>query len=110
LGFVLAGRAGTAFLLILALVVVNVGISSAKPPLWAMPSLFLSGARAAAGIAMINSIGNLGGFVGPFVMGWLKHATGGYSAGLYVVGATLAVSAAATLLVARERQTTHAVV
>jgi ACS family tartrate transporter-like MFS transporter len=109
LGFVLAGRASTAFLMILALVIVNAGISSAKPPLWAMPSLFLSGARAAAGIAMINSIGNLGGFVGPFIVGWLKHTTGGYSAGLYAVGATLAVSAAATLLVARDRQTARAV-
>jgi hypothetical protein len=45
-----------------------------------------------------ESIGNLGGFVGPAVIGWLKHRTGSYSAGLYFVGATLAVSAVVTLL------------
>ena len=78
-------------MIILALVIVNIGISAAKAPVWAMPSMFLSGAGAAAGIAMINSVGNLGGFVGPFAIGWLKNVTGGYSAGLYVVGATLAV-------------------
>ncbi len=102
LGFVFAGQASTAAFVVLALVIVNVGISAAKAPLWAMPSMFLSGAGAAAGIAMINSIGNLGGFVGPFVIGWLKVATGGYGAGLYVVGATLAVSAIVTLLLSRK--------
>jgi ACS family tartrate transporter-like MFS transporter len=100
-GFVLAGNAMTALFVVLSLVVVNVGISSAKAPLWAMPSTFLSGAGAAAGIAMINSLGNLGGFVGPFAIGWLKNRTGGYAAGLYVVAATLAVSAVVTLLLAR---------
>ncbi len=88
--------------MIAALVVVNVGISAAKAPLWAMPSLFLSGSGAAAGIAMINSIGNLGGFVGPFAIGWLKGVTGGYAAGLYVVGASLALSAVLTLVLARQ--------
>jgi ACS family tartrate transporter-like MFS transporter len=64
--------------------------------------MFLSGAGAAAGIAMINSVGNLGGFVGPFAIGWLKNVTGGYSAGLYLVGATLAVSAVVTLMLSRQ--------
>ncbi|WP_109480841.1 MFS transporter [Paraburkholderia sp. C35] len=101
-GFIFAGQAGTALFVVLALVVVNVGISAAKAPLWAMPSMFLSGAGAAAGIAMINSLGNLGGFVGPFVIGWLKNVTGGYAAGLYVVAATLALSAVVTLLLSRK--------
>lgn len=101
LGFIFAGDAGSALMIILALVIVNVGISAAKAPLWAMPSMFLSGAGAAAGIAMINSVGNLGGFVGPFAIGWLKDVTGGYAAGLYVVAATLAVSAVVTLLLSR---------
>jgi len=101
-GFIFAGQASTAVLVVLALVVVNIGISSAKAPLWAMPSTFLSGAGAAAGIAMINSIGNLGGFVGPSVIGWLKNATGSYAAGLYVVAGTLALSAVVTLLLSRQ--------
>ncbi|CAG4897740.1 MFS transporter [Paraburkholderia gardini] len=106
LGFVFAGNATTALMIILALVIVNIGISAAKAPLWAMPSMFLSGAGAAAGIAMINSVGNLGGFVGPFAIGWLKNVTGGYSAGLYVVGATLAVSAIVTLMLSRQSKQT----
>jgi ACS family tartrate transporter-like MFS transporter len=106
LGFVFAGGATSALMIILSLVVVNIGISAAKAPLWAMPSMFLSGAGAAAGIAMINSVGNLGGFVGPFAIGWLKDVTGGYSAGLYVVGATLAVSAVVTLLLSRQSKQT----
>ena len=101
IGFIFAGRADTALMIVLALVIVNVGISAAKPPLWAMPSMFLSGAGAAAGIAAINSIGNLGGFFGPAVIGWLKQSTGGYAAGLYVVAALLAVSAIMTLILSR---------
>lgn len=48
------------------------------------------------------------GFVGPFVIGWLKNVTGGYSAGLYVVAATLAVSAVVTLMLSRRARQTHA--
>jgi ACS family tartrate transporter-like MFS transporter len=99
-GFVLAARAQSVWAFIAALVIVNAGISAAKPPLWAMPSAFLSGAGAAAGIAMINSIGNLGGFVGPYAIGRLKNAAG-YGPGLYVVGATLGVSALLTLWLGR---------
>jgi len=108
-GFVFAGRANTALMTVLALVAVNVGISAAKAPVWAMPSLFLSGAGAAAGIAAINSLGNLGGFVGPAVIGWLKGRTGSYAAGLYVVGATLALSAVVTLLLSRSARRQPAV-
>ena len=102
LGFIWAGSTHTAIGVICALVVVNVGISAAKAPLWAMASTFMSGAGAAAGIAMINSIGNLGGFIGPYMIGWIKGKTGSYTGGLYVVGATLALSAVLTLLLSRK--------
>jgi len=105
LGLIWAGAAHTALGVILALVIVNLGISAAKAPLWAMPTMFLSGAGAAAGIAMINSIGNLGGFAGPFVIGWLKGVSGSYAGGLYLVAATLAVSAIVTLLLSRQQRT-----
>lgn len=101
-GFIWAGATQTTVGVIFALIIVNVGVSAAKAPLWAMPTMFLSGASAAAGIALINSIGNLGGFVGPFVIGWLKSKRGGYAGGLYVVGATLAVSAVVTILLSRQ--------
>jgi ACS family tartrate transporter-like MFS transporter len=93
LGFAWAGIAQSAVAFILALTVINIGINAAKAPLWAMPSSFLSGASAAAGIAMINSLGNLGGFLGPFLTGWLKDRYGSYAGGLYSVATMLAVSA-----------------
>lgn len=102
LGFIWAGSTHTAIGVIGALIVVNVGISAAKAPLWAMASTLMSGAGAAAGIAMINSIGNLGGFIGPYMIGWIKGKTGSYAGGLYVVGATLALSAVLTLLLRRK--------
>lgn len=105
IGFIFVGQATTALFVIGALVLVNVGVSAAKAPLWAMPSTFLSGAGAAAGIAMINSLGNLGGFVGPAAIGWLKNETGSYTAGLYVVAATLAASSIVTLLLSRRTHT-----
>lgn len=103
-GFLLAARAQGIAPFIVALVIVNVGISAAKPPLWAMPAAFLSGAGAAAGIAMINSIGNLGGFVGPYAIGRLKAADGGYGAGLCVVAAMLGFSALLTVWLSRRRE------
>ncbi len=102
LGFIWAGSTHTANGVICALVVVNVGVSAAKAPLWAMASTLMSGAGAAAGIALINSIGNLGGFIGPYMIGWIKGKTGSYTGGLYVVGATLALSAVLTLLLNRK--------
>jgi ACS family tartrate transporter-like MFS transporter len=100
-GFVWGGMTHTVVGVMLALVLMNVGVNAAKAPLWAMPTMFLSGASAAAGIALINSIGNLGGFIGPFVIGWLKDKWGSYAGGLYVVAATLAVSAVVTLVLSR---------
>jgi ACS family tartrate transporter-like MFS transporter len=102
IGFIWAGTVHTAIGVILALVIVNVGVSAAKAPLWAMATTFLSGASSAAGIAAINSIGNLGGFLGPFLIGWIKGRSGSYTGGLYVVGATLAISAILTYLLSHQ--------
>jgi ACS family tartrate transporter-like MFS transporter len=65
----------------------------AHPVFWAMPAAFLSGAAAAAGIALINSIGNLGGFVGPYLVGLMKDATGSTDAGLLTLSCILAFGA-----------------
>jgi MFS transporter, ACS family, tartrate transporter len=103
LGLVLAGFAGTVLGVLLSLTLVNIGISSAKPPLWSMPTMFLSGSAAAAGIATINSIGNLGGFVGPAMIGWIKDLTGSFEGGLLFVAALLVLSAVLTLILARSQ-------
>ncbi|MGY3104701.1 MULTISPECIES: D-galactonate transporter [unclassified Bradyrhizobium] len=100
-GLAFAGLATGVVTVLVALTLVNIGISSAKPPLWSMPTLFLSGPAAAAGIATINSIGNLGGFVGPAMIGWIKDQTGSFVGGLYFVAGLLVLSAVLTLLLSR---------
>lgn len=100
-GLVLAGNVTTMLPVILALTLVTVGISASKPPLWSMPTLFLSGPAAAAGIATINSIGNLGGFVGPMMIGVIRENTGSYTGGLYFVAGLLAFSAVLVLVLSR---------
>lgn len=100
-GLAFAGLATGVVTVLVALTLVNIGISSAKPPLWSMPTLFLSGPAAAAGIATINSIGNLGGFVGPAMIGWIKEQTGSFVGGLYFVAGLLVLSAVLTLLLSR---------
>lgn len=101
IGLVIAAGADSIVGLIAALTLVNIGISCAKPPLWSMPTMFLSGAAAATGIATINSIGNLGGFVAPSVIGWIKDSTGSYAGGLYFVAGLLVFSAVLTLIMSR---------
>jgi len=105
LGLMFAGFAGTVLAVLLALTLVNIGISAAKPPLWSMPTMFLSGSAAAAGIATINSIGNLGGFAGPAMIGWIKDLTGSFQGGLYFVAGLLVLSAVLTLVLARSQRT-----
>ncbi|MBB3149492.1 ACS family tartrate transporter-like MFS transporter [Phyllobacterium trifolii] len=100
-GLAFASAATTVIAVLIALTLVNIGISSSKPPLWSMPTIFLSGPAAAAGIATINSIGNLGGFVGPSIIGWIKDLTGSFEGGLYFVAGLLVLSAVVTLLLAR---------
>lgn len=75
-----------------------VGIYSALPVFWALPSKFLTGAAAAGGIGLINSLGNLGGFAAPYATGALSDLTGSNRAGMWAVGAVM--TACATLVVA----------
>ena len=70
-----------------ALSVAGFGIFGCLPVFWTFPTAFLSGAAAAGGIALINSIGNLAGFAGPYAMGRLKDLTGTYTAGLLSLSA-----------------------
>ena len=83
-----------------------IGVTAARAIFWTIPTRFLTGVAAAGGLAFINSIGTVGGFVGPSMMGWLKEFSGSYVIGLtavaaIMVAATLA-SAALKLVVSRE--------
>jgi ACS family tartrate transporter-like MFS transporter len=79
-------------LIVLSFTFSQIGHRSVMSLFWAIPPIFL-GSAAAAGIALINAIGNLGGFVGPWVMGWLRQSTGNYTAGLLVLAAALVIEA-----------------
>ncbi|TMJ22111.1 MAG: MFS transporter [Alphaproteobacteria bacterium] len=81
----------------IALCVAGFGIFACLPVFWTLPTAFLSGAAAAAGIAVINSIGNLAGFAGPFAMGWIRDHTGSYTGGLLLL-AGLGIIAVGTVL------------
>lgn len=85
------------------------GVFSMMGPFWAMPTTLWSGTAAAIGVAIINSIGNLGGFVGPYTIGSLRSATGSFKAGLLTVGVALAISGCLALSLTpgktRERRT-----
>jgi len=63
--------------------IATMGFYGSKGPFFAMPPMFLSGTALAAGIAWINSIGNLGGFFGPWYVGAMRDLTGNFSGGLY---------------------------
>lgn len=69
------------------------GAYGAYSPFWAIPPAYLSGTAAAAGIALINSVGNLGGFVGPYVMGYISTATGSFDFGIMFLAACMVISA-----------------
>ena len=70
---------------------------SFTPPFWSLPTAFLRGTAAAAGIAFINSVGNLGGFTGPYLMGWLQDASGDFRTGLRVLAVAAVISSVLVL-------------
>ena len=67
----------------IALTIAGFGIFACLPVIWTLPTAYLSGAGAAGGIAVVNSVGNLSGFFGPFAMGYIKDATGSFNGGLW---------------------------
>ncbi len=80
-----------------------VGAQSMTGPFWALATSRLSARGAAASIAVINSVGNLGGYFGPYIIGWARSDGGSFRGGLLAVGAVLAVSAGMVLVVGSER-------
>ena len=109
IGLIGAGMFNGTWLAVGAMSVAAVGLYGSKPAFWPLPSTFLSGTAAAGGIALINSIGNLGGFVGPYAVGWIKDSTGSYEAGLYFLAACALASAIIAFLTLRHTQPVVAV-
>jgi sugar phosphate permease len=68
------------------------GIWSTLGPFWSLPTAFLTGTAAAGGVALINSIGNVGGFIGPYVIGYIRQTTQSFTGGMLVLAATLLIA------------------
>jgi MFS transporter, ACS family, tartrate transporter len=103
IGLIGAGRASGIAAAMTAMSIAAIGLYGSKPAFWPLPSMFLTGVGAAAGIAMVNSIGNLGGFVGPYIVGWLNDRTGRYDAGLYFLAGCAVASALIAFATVRSR-------
>jgi MFS transporter, ACS family, tartrate transporter len=99
-GFAAAGLLGSSFWSLAAMSLALVGLYGARPTFWPLPSMFLSGTAAAGGIALINSIGNVGGYLGPFIVGWIKDSTNSFEMALYFL-ATCSLASGAVAFFAR---------
>ena len=101
LGFVARAYLRAPPLIVLALSLAAAGLQSTRGPFWTLPSAFLSGSAAAGGIALINSVANLSGFVGPYVIGLLKGASGTFHSGLPLLALVPLAGAALALRLRR---------
>ncbi|HYZ41192.1 MAG TPA: MFS transporter, partial [Stellaceae bacterium] len=97
LGLVLAGLTIGTWWSLVGITIAAIGFYGTKGPFWSMPTMFLTGGAAAAGIAWINSLGNLGGFFGPSLVGWAKNLSGSFAGGLYALALCALVSAVISL-------------
>jgi ACS family tartrate transporter-like MFS transporter len=101
-----AGLLGAALLhnpilVIASFCIASIGIYAALAVFWTLPTAILRGTAAAAGLALLNSFANLGGFFGPYLMGWLKQITGDYALGLEVLAGMETLAAVSVILIGR---------
>ncbi len=101
LGLAFAAWVGASYWAILGMSAATVGIYGSRAAFWPMPSIFLTGTAAAGAIASINATGNLGGYFGPFIVGWIKNSTNSFEAGLYFLAACSLMSAIIAFIAAR---------
>ena len=100
-GLIMAGLTIGTWWSVVGMSIAAAGFYGTKGPFWAMPTMFLTGSAAASGIAWINSLGNLGGFFGPSMVGWARELSGSYAGGLYALAACAVVSGLISLFVLR---------
>jgi ACS family tartrate transporter-like MFS transporter len=101
LGYLGCGLSNSPIIALPALVFVFCGFNATQGPLWAIPATFLRGRSAAAGIAAINMIGIVGGFIGPYWMGFARDLTGNYQRGLLTLALPMLIAAAVMLYLRR---------
>ncbi len=102
-GLTLSAIAGThTIAAMICLTIAAAGVLTCAPLFWSLPTALLGGTAAAAGIAAINSVGNLAGFLSPYVVGWLKDLTDSTDAGMYAVSAALVIGAVVVIRIPAE--------
>jgi ACS family tartrate transporter-like MFS transporter len=97
IGLIIAGLGVGTLWALIGMTIASIGFYGTKGPFWSIPSMWLTGSAAAAGFAWINSLGNLGGFFGPSMVGWAKNLTGSFAGGLYALAACALASAVISL-------------
>jgi MFS family permease len=94
-----AGATGSTLIALIGLTLAAAGASTAQASFWTLPATFLGGAAAAAGIALVNSVGNIAGFASTYLVGWLADLTHSNVASLYLFGALVLVGAGLVLII-----------
>jgi ACS family tartrate transporter-like MFS transporter len=107
IGFLLGGFTGNFYMAVVGFTLGAIGIYASLPLFWSLPTAILGGSAAAGGIALINSIGNLSGYLGPFLIGKLKDLTQNFLAGLVLIAASLGLAAILGYVVGRLAPKTH---
>ena len=105
-GWLLAAFAPTPIHALVGLSLAVMGINSMLPAFWSLPASFLSGAAAAGGIALINSVGNIGGLLGPWFLGIIKDKTNSHFVGMQVLAAVLVLGCGLALFAPHDREST----
>ncbi len=100
-GFALATAAQAPIGVFAAICVAAAGVGGCFGPFWSIPAEYLSGVAAAGGIALINSVGNLGGFVGPYAVGFIRQRSAGFAGAYALLSGSLLVAAFIALTIAR---------
>jgi MFS transporter, ACS family, tartrate transporter len=107
IGFLYGGFTGNFYGAIAGFTLGAIGVYASLPLFWSLPTAILGGSAAAGGIALINSIGNLSGYLGPFIIGKLKDITQSFTAGLLVIAASMALAAILGYVVGRLAPTSN---
>jgi MFS transporter, ACS family, tartrate transporter len=103
-GLMAVGLSANPYWRMVCLCFASFGVFAVLPVFWSMPTAFLSGAPAAAGVAYINSIANIAGFVGPFLMGWLRDISGNFDSGLLMIAVVCNIAAFAILCIHHDKE------
>jgi ACS family tartrate transporter-like MFS transporter len=98
---------GNLFLTVLFFMIAMAGVKAYLPAFWSLPNLFLTEAAAAGSIGLINSIGNLGGLLGPLVLGKVRTVSGSFEGGLYFLGALMTLSIVIVLCLGLGHKESH---